>query len=331
MEFRAGVSQTDSLHALIRTTDNAKLKDALIDVREKVERGQTITHAMGQHPSIFDRSFLALLTAALKTNTVPETLERLSMMYERNHKVAQEVKGALVQPGITVLVAIGVVFLVTIVVIPQFEEMLEGLQVELPVYTKALLAAANVMRSPWLLVVAAGVAALVVAGRRAYRTPEGRNRVDALILKIPKVGTLIRIGALSRVNRTLATLLSNGVGKVEALDIAARASGNSVLETVLLEGRENVARGNYLYQVLERYPKLFPATITGMVNTGEQQGALARMLDRVSDFYERQVEQDARNLTKFIEPLMFVVIGVVVMGLMLAVMTPIMSVVDNLQ
>lgn len=330
MMFRAGVSQTDSLRALIRTTDNARLRDTLTDVREKVERGQAITHAMSQHPDIFDRSFLALLTAALKTNTVPATLERLSTMYERNHKVAQEVRSALVQPTITVVIALGVMFIVTIAVIPQFQQMLTSMNVTLPAATRVLLGTAAFMRSPWMLLVFAALAVAFVLARQSYRTPEGRAKVDAFILKLPKVGTLVRLGALSRVNRTLSTLLANGVGKVEALDIAARASGNSVLEAVLLEGKENVARGNHLYQVLERHPKLFPATITGMVNTGEQQGELARMLDRVSDFYERQVETDARNITKFVEPLMFVVIGVMVMGLMLAVLSPIMSVVNNL-
>jgi len=331
MMVRAGVSQSDSLSALIKTTDNRKLQEALVDVRNRVELGQPITEAMTRYPQIFDRSFLALLTTALKTNTVPEMLERLSMMYERNHTVAQEVKSALVQPMITVTIAIAVMFLVSIMVIPQFEGMLRSLNVELPVYTRMLLAVTQAMRNPLiLLTIAAGLFGLSYSFGQAYRNPKGRKKIDELILRIPKIGTLVRLGALSRVNRTLSTLLSHGVGKVEALDIAARASGNTVIEDILLEGKKAVASGQHLYQVLERYPKIFPATISGMVNTGEEQGELARMLDRVSDFYERQVESDAKNLNKFIEPSIYVLIGVMVMGLIMATLMPIMSVVSNL-
>lgn len=330
MMFDAKVRETEAIEASSRTTENQKLQEALGDVKERVERGQKLTHALNQHPEIFDRSFIALLTAAVATNTVPETLERLSTLFERNHKVGQEVKGALVQPMITILVALVVVFLVTIMVIPQFKQMLTGMNVPLPIYTVALLRTSEFMRSPWVLAPFAAIIGGVVLLRRMYGTPNGRRTLDAVVLRIPKLGTLIRLGALARVNRTLATLLTNGVGKVEALEIAARASGNSVLEEILLEGREHVAKGSHLYQILERYPKLFPATITGMVRTGEEQGELARMLDRVADFYERQVEQDAKNLTKFVEPLMFVLIGGMVMGLLMALMTPIMSVVDAL-
>jgi len=327
---RAGVSQTETLQALTRTTSNRKLQAALEDVRQKVDGGILITRAMAEYPLIFDRSFVALMTAAIRTDTVAPTMDRLSTMYERNVKVQQEVKSALVQPAITIILAFLVIILLSIVVIPQFKSMLEGMNVPLPIYTRLLIATSEFMRS-WLVIFPlAIIIGSGIAFQKFNQTEKGKVRVDELLLKIPKVGSLILLGSLSRINRTLSTLLSNGIAKNDSIDIAAKASGNAVLERILQEGRAHIEQGGLLYQVLERYPKQFPATITGMVSTGERQGELAPMLDRVADFYERQVENDAKNLTKTIEPLMYVVIGVMVGGIVLAIMAPLSSMIAAL-
>lgn len=326
----ARVSQSDTLEALIRTTSNERLKDALIDIGNRVSRGQSLTQAMGMHPRIFDRSFLALLTTALQTNSVPSTFRRLSEMYEKNVKVEQQVKGALVQPTITLSIALIVVIILALFVIPQMKSMLEGLNVPLPSVTRLLIQFTDIIRSPLGLIPLALIVGGIVSLRSYVSTKNGKEKFDQFILKIPKIGDLVRLGSLARVNRTLATLLSNGISKDEALSIASQASGNVVIEDVLIEARHSVEKGQLIYPVLERYPKLFPATITGMINTGEKQGELAAMLDRVSDFYERQVEIDAENLTKYIEPAMFIFLGVIVGGLVMAVMLPLASVIQNL-
>lgn len=327
---RANVNLLETLTALLQTTENQKLKDALRDIRDRVSRGQELPVAMGQHPLIFDRSFVALVKAGIRTNTLSETLDRLSTMYERNVKVTQEVRGALVQPGITIGIAVAVVILLSVMVIPQMQGMLQGLNVPLPPVTKAVLAFSAILRGPVGIILLGVIVAAVIIVQRYIKTEKGKVNFDKFVLRIPKVGNLILLGGLSRVNRTLSTLLSNGIAKNEAIGIAAEASGNRVLEDVLLLGRKSVERGEYLYSVLEHHPKLFPATITGMVRTGESKGELSQMLDRVSDFYERQVETDARNLTKFIEPLMFVFIGFIVGGLVMAVMLPLAEVIKNL-
>ena len=298
----AKVSQNETLEALIRTTSNERFKDALKDINDRVGRGQSLPQAMAMHPRIFDRSFLALLMTALQTNSVPQTFRRLSEMYEKNVKVEQQVKGALVQPAITLSIALIVVMILALFVIPQMKTMLEGLNTKLPTMTRLLIGFTDMLRSPLGLIPLALVIGGILALRSYISTRQGKENVDRFILKVPKIGDLVRLGSLSRVNRTLATLLSNGISKDEALSISAQASGNAVIEEVLVEARKSVERGELIYPVLERYPKLFPPTITGMINTGEKQGELAAMLDRVSDFYERQVEIDAQNLTKFIEP-----------------------------
>lgn len=327
---RASVNLLETLTSLLQTTANQKLKDALRDIRDGVSRGQELPVALGRHPLIFDKSFVALVKAGIRTNTLDVTLDRVSTMYERNVKVTQEVRGALVQPGITIGIAVAVVILLSVMVIPQMQGMLQGLNVPLPLVTKAVLAFSAILRGPVGIILLGVIVATVIITQRYIKTEKGKVNFDKLVLRIPKVGNLILLGGLSRVNRTLSTLLSNGIAKNEAIGIAAEASGNRVLEDVLLLGRKSVERGEYLYSVLEHHPKLFPATITGMVRTGESKGELSQMLDRVSDFYERQVETDARNLTKFIEPLMFVFIGFIVGGLVMAVMLPLSEVIKNL-
>ncbi|KQR11256.1 type II secretion system F family protein [Deinococcus sp. Leaf326] len=327
---RAGVNLLETMTSLLQTTANQKLKDALHDIRDGVSRGQEFPIALGRHPLIFDKSFVALVKAGIRTNTLSTTLDRVSTMYERNVKVTQEVRGALVQPAITIAIAIAVVILLSIMVIPQMQGMLEGLNVALPPLTKIILGFSAVVRGPIGLLLLAVIVAAVIFVQRYIKTDQGKTNFDKFVLRIPKIGDLVLLGSLSRVNRTLATLLSNGIAKNEAIGIAAEASGNRVLEDVLLLGRKSVERGDHLYTVLEAHPKLFPATITGMVRTGESKGELSEMLDRVSDFYERQVETDARNLTKYIEPFMIVFLGVIVGGLVLAVMLPLSEVIKNL-
>ena len=327
---RSGVNLLETLTSLLQTTANQKLKDALRDIRDGVSRGQELPVALGRHPLIFDKSFVALVKAGIRTNTLDVTLDRVSTMYERNVKVTQEVRGALVQHGITIAIAVAVVVELSIMVIPQMQGMLQGLNVPLPLVTKLILGFSAALRGPIGLLLLGVIVAAVICVQRYIKTEQGKINFDRLVLRIPKIGNLVLLGGLSRVNRTLATLLSNGIAKNEAIGIAAEASGNRVLEDVLRLGRKSVERGDHLYTVLEAHPKLFPATITGMVRTGEAQGELAEMLDRVSDFYERQVETDARNLTKYIEPFMIVFLGVIVGGLVLAVMLPLSEVIKNL-
>ena len=328
----AGLGQAEILQSLIRPQQgmNEKLRAALTDVHAGVLEGRPLDLALAQHPEIFDGSFIALVTAGLGTQTLTQTLERLSVMYEKNVQVEQQVKESLVQPAITMGVTIAVVIVLILFVIPQFKSMLQGMNIDLPVFTQLLISITDFFRSPWGLVPLAALFGGVYGFARYRKTEAGKMKTDTWLLRTPKVGNLVKLGVLSRICRTLATLLSNGIGKTESIDIAARAGGNHVLETILLEGKRNVELGGHLFQVLEQYPKTFPPTISGMIGTGERHGELALMLDRVADFYESRVDYEARALVRTIEPIMFIFIAIVVGGIMLAVMLPLSSMVQNL-
>ncbi|WP_041223075.1 type II secretion system F family protein [Deinococcus proteolyticus] len=326
----AGISQRKLLEKLQKTTSNPQLKEALDNLRKEVELGTEVTKAMHKYPNIFSEAFIAQLETAIRTNTVEKTMKGLSVMYERNLRVEQEVRSALVQPGITVVIAIAIVILLMIMVIPQFTDIFSSMKIELPIYTRILIKATELLMSPWALVLLALIAAAPLYLTHWQKAPENRAKLDDFILRLPVVGNIMLLSALSRISRTLATMLENGMSNTQAIELSARAAGNAVLADIMLEGKRHIEHGGKLFEVLERYPSEFPATITGMVETGEESAQLAPMIDRIADFYESQVESEARNLAQRINPILTVGLALVVGVIMMAVMAPMSAMIGEL-
>lgn len=325
-----GLSQQKLLEKLYKTTENKKLREALKDVLQEVKVGQRVTDAMSKYPSIFDEAFLAQLETAIRTNNVETTMKRLSLMYEQNMRIEQEVRSALVQPGITVIVAIVIVIVLMMTVIPQFIGIFESMDLELPIYTKILIWITQLLMSPWALVLLGGLIGGVLYLLQWRKTPENQAKLDEFLLRLPVVGKLLLLSSLSRISRTLSTTLANNMSNVQSIELSARAAGNAVLAGIMMEGKRHIERGGKLFEVLEKYPDEFPPTITGMVETGEESSQLAPIIDRVADFYESQVEFEARNLAQRINPILTIGLALMVGLIMLAIMTPMSAMIGEL-
>jgi len=299
----AGLPIIQCLEILQAQQENKTFKIMLKTVKESVEGGQTLAEALRKYPKHFDSLFVNMIAAGEAGGILDTILRRLSAYMEKAAKLKAQVKGAMTYPIITVIVAVVVVGVILVFVIPVFEEMFEGLGGDLPVPTKIVVAMSEFVKSKILYIII-GLVLFVFAFRRYYQTNKGRISVDAMILKIPVIGILLRKVAVAKFTRTMGTMLSSGVAILEALDIVAKTAGNKTIERAIYNVRSAIAEGQTMADPL--------AT-----------GALDNMLGKIADFYDDEVDQAVDNLTSMIEPFMMVFLGTVIGALVVAMYLPI--------
>ena len=280
-----------------------------------------LADALRRHPRTFDDLFTNLVQVGETGGILDIVLQRLSVYIEKAAALKRKVKAAMIYPS----TIIGVAFLITIFmltfVIPTFAAMFKGLGADLPLPTQIVLWLSDFVRSYILLIIAAAIGAVYML-RRYYRTENGKSTIDALLLKLPIFGTLIRKVAVARFTRTFGTLVSSGVPILEGLRITAKTAGNKVVERAVMQCRAAVTAGKTLAEPLKA-SGVFPPMVTQMISVGEQTGALDAMLGKIADFYDDEVDTAVGALTALLEPLMIVVLGVIIGGLVVAMYLPI--------
>ncbi|MBW2175396.1 MAG: type II secretion system F family protein [Deltaproteobacteria bacterium] len=317
----AGLPIIQCLEILQAQQENKTFKIMLKTVKESVEGGQTLAEALRKYPKHFDSLFVNMIAAGEAGGILDTILRRLSAYMEKAAKLKAQVKGAMTYPIITVIVAVVVVGVILVFVIPVFEEMFEGLGGDLPVPTKIVVAMSEFVKSKILYIII-GLVLFVFAFRRYYQTNKGRISVDAMILKIPVIGILLRKVAVAKFTRTMGTMLSSGVAILEALDIVAKTAGNKTIERAIYNVRSAIAEGQTMADPLAA-SGVFPPMVCQMIAVGEATGALDNMLGKIADFYDDEVDQAVDNLTSMIEPFMMVFLGTVIGALVVAMYLPI--------
>ncbi|MGA7554717.1 MAG: type II secretion system F family protein, partial [Candidatus Acidiferrales bacterium] len=256
-------------------------------------------------------------------------LQRLSSYIEKNVKLKRAVKSAMIYPIAVLGIAGSVIVLLLWKVVPIFTQLFNGLGVDLPLPTRVVINLSNFVGSIYGGVIVVFCIAGVFALKMWYGTPTGRYALDATVLKIPLVGPLMRKIAVARFTRTLGTLISSGVPILEGLDITARTSGNAVVEKAIIQTRKAVEAGRSLVEPLKE-TDVFPGMVTQMIGVGEQTGAMDAMLQKIADFYEDEVDAAVKDLLTAMEPLMIVVLGVVVGGIVVSMYLPLFSLIGKL-
>jgi type IV pilus assembly protein PilC len=316
----AGIPILQSLEILSEQTDNKKLRAVLKDVAKRVAAGTSIHKAIGQHPRVFSDFFIHLIKAGEESGNLDEILDRVAIYMEKSDKLARKVKSAMIYPAVVMTMAIAITALMLIKVIPVFAEMYQGFDIELPLPTKVLMGLSDGLRSNILFIVGGGVAAFF--GFRAFAKSEGGAlAVDRFKLRLPVFGPLIRKVAVSKFTRTLATLLKSGVPILRALDIVAKTSGNRLLEKVITSSGKAVREGRKLSEPLKE-SNVFPPMVVRMIAVGETSGELEKMLAKISDFYDDQVDVAVAGLTSLIEPLVIAFLGIVIGGIVISMFMP---------
>jgi type IV pilus assembly protein PilC len=326
----AGLPLVQCLEILSDQQPNKAFKEILRDVKSDVEQGSTFADALKKHPKAYDDLYVNLVAAGEIGGILDTILNRLAVYLEKADALKRKVKGAMVYPATILVVAIGVVVLLLVKVIPVFEKMFSDFGGELPGPTQIVVNMSHFMQS-YIVFILAGAFALVSAFLWARRRSRSfRFRTDAIFLKAPVFGSLIRKVAVARFSRTLGTMISSGVPILDALDICARTAGNLVIEQGLQKTRSAISEGRTIAEPLEA-SGVFPGMVVQMIAVGEQTGAMDAMLSKIADFYDDEVDTAVDALTALLEPLMMVFLGGAVGGLLMAMYLPIFKLAENIK
>lgn len=319
----AGVPIVQSLTILEDQQENPTFKTILGEVRTDIEAGLSISDALKKHPDAFPEIYTAMIKAGELGGILDTILERLSGFLESAEALRAKVKGALMYPAIVLSICAAVtVFLLTFV-IPTFGAIFESFGKELPLPTRMLLDLSKVMKSFWYVIVFAPIAAYK-GFNKYYKTPAGTRQVDALVLKAPVFGILLKKVAVAKFTRTLGTLIKSGVPIMQGLETVGATAGNKIIEEAVLGARESIREGGRLADPLKK-SGIFPNMVTQMIGVGEETGALDQMLAKIADFYDQEVDTAVKGLTSMIEPIVIVVMGVVIGTIVVAMFLPMFS------
>jgi len=317
----SGISLVDSLQIMYDQMDNKFFRKSLEEILEDVETGVSLANAMQKHAKIFPTLYIELIRAGEAGGVLDIVLNKLADHYERQSKLNSMVKSALYYPLTILTVAILVVTFLVVQVVPQFVGMFSSLGANLPLVTRILLAISDFIRGYWWAILLFIVLMIFIFSR--YRqTENGRLKTDKLILKIPVFGDMMQKIYLSRFSSTLSILVDSGVGLLESLSIVENVINNKVYSDALTMVRVQVREGMSLAAELDRYPKLFSLMVIQMTRVGEETGALPKMMVKISDFYDSEVETSVDGVITLIEPAMIVILAVVVGFVAVSIITP---------
>jgi len=323
--INSGLTLLRSLAILAEQTENKELARIANEVRLDVERGSSLSGAMAKHPKAFNRLYVSMVKSGEAGGVLDSVLVRLADTIEKQVELRRKVKSAMTYPAVVSVLVLFIASAMILFVVPMFKNIYKDLGGTLPTPTRILLAISGAATKYWYLVIGSEVGA-VFGFRKWIASEKGRKRWDAMKLRAPVFGPLVRKTALARFARTLAALTRSGVPILESLDIVADTSGNHVVATAVRDTQEAVKGGDSLARPLENH-EVFPPMVVQMMSVGEETGALDEMLDKIADFYDQEVEATVDALTSLIEPILIVIMGVVVGGMIVSLYLPMFNII----
>lgn len=325
----AGLPMVQCLEILSQQMESAELRRVLGEVKESVQAGTTLSEALSRHKKVFDNLFVNMVDAGEIGGALDVILARLATYREKADALARKVKGAMIYPAVVMIVAAGVTLIMLTYIVPVFAKMFSGLGAELPGPTRFILSLSAFLRGNILIGLVLAIL-LIVAYKVYSKTDQGRLNIDKVKLRIPLIGDLIRKSSIAKFSRTLATLMSSGVPILEALNITARASGNRVVHDAIKKSVLSIAEGETITQPLKQCG-VFPPMVTQMISVGEKTGGLDDMLSKIADFYDEEVDAAVAALTSVIEPVIIVLMGVVIGGILVAMYLPMFEIIGQIK
>jgi type IV pilus assembly protein PilC len=327
--INAGLPLVQALDILAKQSENPALKEVTKAVVFDVESGNTVADALSKHPKAFSELYVNMVAAGEAGGILDTILLRLATFMEKNDALVRKVKGAMIYPGVIMSVAGIAIVVLLVFVIPVFEGMFGSAGLELPLPTQIVIGASRFLKSYWWAV-GLVVFALQYVVRKYYATDGGKRNIDALMLRMPVLGDVLRKTAVSRFSRTLGTLISSGVSILDGLEITAKTSGNRVIQDAIMGSRASIAGGDTISAPLAK-SNVFPPMVISMIAVGEQTGGLDEMLSKIADFYDEEVDAAVSGLLSLMEPVMIVFLGVVVGGMVVAMYLPIFDMIQAAQ
>lgn len=318
----AGVPLVQAIDMICRGHEKDSVRDLMNAIKNELSAGRPMSECLKQHKRYFDDLYCDLVQAGEQSGALDSIFDRIATYREKIEALKSKIKKALFYPAAVIAVAIIVTGILLIYVVPQFEDIFKSFGAELPAFTQLVIRISHFMQSYWWVAVMAAVAAAYAYRQAAQRSQTVRDKSDALMLKIPIIGGILHKAAIARFTRTLSTTFAAGVPLISALESAAGASGNAIYRDAILLIRREVETGMQM-NVAMRMTNIFPDMVIQMIAIGEESGAVDDMLVKVASIYEREVDDAVDALTSLLEPLIMVVIGTLVGGLIVAMYLPI--------
>lgn len=317
----AGIPIIRSLHILKEQTANKVLANALQSIAHDVESGTALSDALGKFPRIFSPVYISMVRAGEIGGILDDVLSRLADQIEKDADLVSKVRGAMIYPSLIVVVMIFALIFIMTVVIPQLQVVFDSIDTELPWNTKLLLSLSGALQN-YGLFIGLGVVAFIMIGWRMYRTNyQLRKRVHRLLLRVPVAGNIIRKITIARFARTLGALLGSGIPVLEALKVVSESLGSIPMREEIASASIAVRNGTSLAKTLH-HSKLFPPIVSEMIAIGEETGELEKILIKLADFYDKEVQALVVNLSSVIEPLMLIIMGTLVGFIIVSVIGP---------
>lgn len=326
--LKAGVNVINALGMLGDQTESKVLRAAIKNVQSNVEKGETLANAMRMEGTTFPPLLISMVAAGEASGSLETAVERMAVQFEKDAKLQGMVKKAMIYPIVLLFVAIGVVIVMMVFVIPNFMDMFEGLDAEMPFMTVLVINMSNFVINKWWLLIAI-VIGVAVAYNMYYRTDAGRHMIDGIKIKIPVFGILAVKTACARFSRIMSTLLAAGMPMISAIEIASGTMDNVLFKDALQKVKNGVSLGMGLSQQLG-VTNRFPAMVVHMIGIGEETGSIEDMLTSVANYYDEEVEIATQSVTALMEPMIILVMAVVVGGLVLAIYQPMIELYSTL-
>lgn len=320
--IQSGIPVAQAFEIVGKGHDNPTMQDLILSVKQDVESGTALTQALAKHPLQFDSLYCSLVAAGEQAGILDAILDKVATYKEKIEYIKGKIKSALFYPTAVIVVAFVVTAILLIFVIPQFEALFKGFGADLPALTQFVIGLSRAFQEWWYVIIGGIIGAVVALGYSYKRSPKMQHTLDRLLLRAPVIGEIVKKATIARFARTLSTMFAAGVPLVEALDAVAGASGNRVYYEGTLAIKSDVSTGMQL-QAAMNATGLFPNMVVQMVAIGEESGELDKMLGKVADFYETEVDDAVASLSSLIEPIIMAFLGVVIGGLVIAMYLPI--------
>jgi len=325
----AGLALNRALTVLKMQTTSKKFQAIIGQISDDIQAGKPFSESLNRHPNVFPDLYVSMVKIGETAGNLEEVLNNLAEQMKKDHDIVSRVKGALTYPAVILAVMLIVGYLMMTIVVPKLSAVFLELGADLPLSTKILITMSDIMKNYWYLA-AGGAVVGVYLFRMFLKTSFGKRRLDELILKMPVIKNLSKQLNSARFCRTLSTLVDSGVPIVKALEILAHTMTNTLFSDSLKNAAEEIQKGKTLFNAMEKYSGLYPPLVTQMVAVGEETGSLTKVLIKLADFYEEEVNNITKNLSTIIEPVLMVIIGAAVGFFAISMITPMYNVMNNI-
>lgn len=327
--IKTGIPLAEALETLGKQIKNKKLKSIIYHVFESVKKGKTFSESLAPYEQDFGELFINMIKAGETSGNLEEILKKLYEQTKKDHALKTKVRNAMTYPIIIVLAMFGIGAFVVFFVLPNITSLFKELNVQLPLATRVLIGISDFVQNNGLLTATVTIVFLI-AFIRIIRTKKGKNILDNIFIHLPVLAPIIKKINLSRISRSLSSLIKTDIAISESILITSKVVGNSLYRQALANASEQVKKEEKLADILRNYPNIFPAIVTQMIAIGEETGALDEVLDNMAKFYEEDVYQTMETLPTIIEPILMILIGIGVAGVAVAILMPMYTLTESL-